>query len=420
MNFKTVGVLTVAMIAAASGQALAQFQSTLLRPATLNEAFLYGVDEGVQAGFGRGTLTGDGVHALLWSGTANSVIDIHPLGIYEPTGVPFSGSFLYGAGGGQQVGFVIAGQQDVATVWSGTSASAVFLGTPDMVTSQALGTDGVRQVGQARINDPFNGLVTHAFAWSGTAESATDIHPDFAFESFANRVRGNMAAGTAASPDGFYNAVLWTSISPPIAVNLHPLDYFETVATDVNGTQVVGYGYPDGSPNHALLWNTDLEGPVDIHPDGYFSSFLIATNGTQQVGLASTPRDGDGNNNEHAMVWSSTSQSAVDLHLILTQTYPQFTDSRANGIDAAGNIYGNATVSGTNYTPVRWTPVAPVCDPDLNQDGNADQGDVDYLINVIAGGANTTGIDPDFNQDGNSDQGDIDALVNVIAGGACP
>ena len=63
---------------------------------------------------------------------------------------------------------------------------------------------------------------------------------------------------------------------------------------------------------------------------------------------------------------------------------------------------------------------APICDPDLNQDGNADQGDVDYIINVIAGGDNPTNIDPDFNQDGNSDQGDIDALVNVIAGGNCP
>jgi methionine-rich copper-binding protein CopC len=64
--------------------------------------------------------------------------------------------------------------------------------------------------------------------------------------------------------------------------------------------------------------------------------------------------------------------------------------------------------------------IAPACDPDLNQDGNADQGDVDYLIDVVAGGTNTTSIDPDFNQDGNVDQGDVDALVNVIAGGACP
>ncbi|MBI1191075.1 MAG: hypothetical protein GC200_10395 [Tepidisphaera sp.] len=60
------------------------------------------------------------------------------------------------------------------------------------------------------------------------------------------------------------------------------------------------------------------------------------------------------------------------------------------------------------------------CDPDVNQDGVSDQGDVDYLINVIAGGENPTGINPDFNQDGVADQGDIDALVNVIAGGPCP
>jgi hypothetical protein len=64
--------------------------------------------------------------------------------------------------------------------------------------------------------------------------------------------------------------------------------------------------------------------------------------------------------------------------------------------------------------------LAPACDPDVNQDGNSDQGDVDYLINVVAGGENSTGIDPDFNRDGNVDQGDVDSLLNVVAGGQCP
>ncbi len=78
-----------------------------------------------------------------------------------------------------------------------------------------------------------------------------------------------------------------------------------------------------------------------------------------------------------------------------------------------------SAIAGQQYVVVP-TSTTPVCDPDVNQDGNADQGDVDYIINVIAGGDNPTGIDPDFNLDGNADQGDIDALVNVIAGGACP
>ncbi len=60
------------------------------------------------------------------------------------------------------------------------------------------------------------------------------------------------------------------------------------------------------------------------------------------------------------------------------------------------------------------------CDPDVNRDGNTDAGDLDYLVNAIAGGDNPAGIDLDFNLDGNADSTDADALLNVIAGGECP
>jgi hypothetical protein len=62
----------------------------------------------------------------------------------------------------------------------------------------------------------------------------------------------------------------------------------------------------------------------------------------------------------------------------------------------------------------------PPCDPDVNRDGNADQDDVSYLINVIGGGSNATRIDPDFNRDGNADQDDVLTIINVVAGGPCP
>lgn len=62
----------------------------------------------------------------------------------------------------------------------------------------------------------------------------------------------------------------------------------------------------------------------------------------------------------------------------------------------------------------------PLCDPDLNQDGNVDQDDVTYLINVVGGGPNPTGIDPDFNHDGNADQDDVNALLQRVGGGDCP
>jgi hypothetical protein len=62
----------------------------------------------------------------------------------------------------------------------------------------------------------------------------------------------------------------------------------------------------------------------------------------------------------------------------------------------------------------------PICDPDYNQDGNADQDDVAYMANALAGGGNPTGRDLDFNLDGNADQDDYRALINRIAGGPCP
>jgi len=78
----------------------------------------------------------------------------------------------------------------------------------------------------------------------------------------------------------------------------------------------------------------------------------------------------------------------------------------------------NVTATLSGWTPRLEIEVAVAPDTDLNQDGNVDQGDVSYLVDVVAGGENTTGIDPDLNQDGNVDQGDIDTLVNLVAGGS--
>jgi hypothetical protein len=74
---------------------------------------------------------------------------------------------------------------------------------------------------------------------------------------------------------------------------------------------------------------------------------------------------------------------------------------------------------GADFFP-SWSQCGPSCTPDYNQDGNVDQDDVAYLVDVIAGGPNPTGVDPDFNRDGNVDQDDYRALVGVLAGEPCP
>ncbi len=64
--------------------------------------------------------------------------------------------------------------------------------------------------------------------------------------------------------------------------------------------------------------------------------------------------------------------------------------------------------------------ILPPCYADFNSDGNFDAGDIDALIDVIAGGATQVQGDPDINRDGNVDQADIDLAIDIIVGGNCP
>ncbi|MCC6950966.1 MAG: hypothetical protein IT433_05915 [Phycisphaerales bacterium] len=98
----------------------------------------------------------------------------------------------------------------------------------------------------------------------------------------------------------------------------------------------------------------------------------------------------------------------------LGETFDIITGSSRSGTFAVTDTKGFRV----DYLPngVRLTAI---CEPDVNEDGNVDQDDVLYLINVIGGAENPTGIDPDFNRDGNVDQDDVGALINAVAGGGC-
>jgi len=76
--------------------------------------------------------------------------------------------------------------------------------------------------------------------------------------------------------------------------------------------------------------------------------------------------------------------------------------------------------AGAAWAPGLMEPPAPPCDPDINCDGSADQGDVACLVLLVAGdSACSCGSDGDFNADGSADQGDVAALILVVAGFPC-
>jgi hypothetical protein len=277
-----------------------------------------GGDGTQQVGYGSGSNGG----ALLWSGTPGSVVELTASNL---TGV--TSAVAFGVGGNQQVGYGGgAGEADHALLWTGSAGSAVDLTPTDLsgiTSAEALGTNGTQQVGYGTGTGAAPG--GDALLWSGTASSAVDLNPSF--------LSGNEGSGTVAIGSGEevgYGDFANTSGHGPTSIQ-HPMLWKGTAASAVD------------------LTPTDLSGFVD-------TEFGVqATNGLQQVGVGTLTTTGF----EHALVWSGIANSAVDLSTFLpTNLYP-WTDSIANTIDSAGNIYGTAKLNqdGGELYAVEWSPV---------------------------------------------------------------
>jgi hypothetical protein len=196
-----------------------------------------------------------------------------------------------------------------------------------------------------------------------------------------------LASGPGATP----------TILLPLGVHTITLTVTDNGGATGSDTVVVTVNSPpraDAGPDQTVT-DTDgsgdepvtLDGTGSGDSDGTITNYLWKEGATTLAGGASPT----------AVVWLPVGPHTITLTV---------TDNRG----------GTASDS----VQVTVEPAAPPCDPDLNQDGNADQDDVVYLVNVIGGGDNPTGIDPDFSGDGNVDQDDVVALINTISGGPCP
>ena len=159
---------------------------------------IYGAADGQQVGVANG-------YAALWTGAADSLTYLNPTN--------WLSSIAYGVGGGQQVGQattqVICGEKrgscsgGTRTVihpfmWTGSAASAVDLtpGALGFTAGGALGTDGIHQVGYAQDVTAGGGFgATYAMVWSGSADSAVNLNPINSYESKATAVSGGQQFG---------------------------------------------------------------------------------------------------------------------------------------------------------------------------------------------------------------------------------
>ncbi len=220
---------------------------------------------GQQVGFGETPLyTVTIQHAILW--TNGIATNIHPSALL------YSYSKAVAIRNGQQVGYVSSQSYPYgewfyyqalshAVVWTGTAASAVDLNPAGYVGSQALATNGTQQGGWAYLSTPVQ--TQHAGLWSGTADTFVDLHPAGYNDSritalTATQQVGDGWVGTLGAPGSIRHALVWSG-TPDSVIDLNqflPPGYTHAVATgiDANGN-VVGYAY-----------NTPTQG-VAVPPD---------------------------------------------------------------------------------------------------------------------------------------------------------
>ncbi len=319
------------------------YQMTDLTPSGYYGGRVYGAEGTQQAGYARDE-EDDGLrHAMLWNGSAESYVDLHPGELNE--------SQALGICGTQQVGFGhnIGAPGYKAYLWNGSVESWVDLQPSSFLSSCATGTNGTQQAGFAgtfmtdggiNILDP----VTEALLWNGSAEDYISLHPDGYDYSLAMGISGSQQVGYGEY-DGDDHALLWSS-SAASCVDLHPSGYSWSKAYGTNGSQQVGQG-----DDHAMLWNGTAGNYVDLHPSASWYSCAHDTDGTQQVGWIFQYAWWAGEEVKKAVVWNG---SATDFFYLPRSG---FWECWAWGIDDYGNIVGGAMeLDGTEHAVI-WQPI---------------------------------------------------------------
>jgi hypothetical protein len=316
-----------------NGSPRAQYVAVDLQSPQKTQTYGFGIADGEQVGLAASVDTGYRAVAVLWRGSASSLVSLHPNG--------FISSAATATSGGMQAGWgYMPGGRQHALKWAGSSDTAVDL-DPDGFWSQATAISGEQVVGWGAQGG--NAGPSHALLWN--SRDVVDLHPAGFSQSNAFATDGvqQVGGGISNGDNSRAHALLWMGAADKV-VDLHPLGGYVvwSVALGVSGGQQVGAGINSlAGPGinswgswHALLWTGSAQSVVDLHPSGFRESSAVAVAAGRQVGHG-TMADGS----SRALLWNGTAGSVVDLHVFLP---PGFGSSQATGIDSSGNVIGNA------------------------------------------------------------------------------
>jgi hypothetical protein len=356
-----------AILALAAPAFAVKYSVTMLQPTGYTYSAGTAAITGNQVGYG--SASGNPNHALLWSGTAASAIDLTPAGYSESlaNAIVATGGVPREAGEGT----LVSGTPPHALLWNGTAASAIDLNPVGFDTSTVYGISTTNQVGSG-FSTPFTNASTHALLWSGTAASVVDLNPTGFVSSRALGTSGLIQIGQATNAANQTHAMLWASTKAS-AIDLEPAGYGNTFGTAIAGNNQVGYGSLSGSGNvHGLLWHGSAASVVDLNPTGFTNSYINAVNGNTEVGSGSFV---DTTPHTHALLWTGTAASALDLQQFVTaELGSNFIGSEADGIADNGTIVGRVTDASFVSYAVIWKPETGVLG-DYNNNGVVDMAD---------------------------------------------
>lgn len=187
----------------------------------------------------------------------------------------------------------------------------------------------------------------------------------------------------------------------------------------------------DGDPtfNYAPLMNITIQHLSGV---GMSDKIVISGNGTTLL----VPGDYevspilDSSGNVLSPLSDSFSPEDATPVQPFTYTFTLLSDCNLNGLP-------DYSEDGTMITDISINPLLDVwpydhmiddchpelCQPDYNDDGTVDQGDVDTLMAMISANDYSNAApnaNPDFNHDGSADMDDVVALVDTVAGHGCP
>ena len=435
---RVLAVVGLAVVGGAAAGASAQWSVQVL-PSDFRSVTVYGGAGGQVVG-SIPTLFQD---AVVWQVGVPGYVSLHPdRSLVGPDRESYSEAFA--ADGTNQVGAIArtrcCGQpNDIrATMWSGTAASRVDLHPANAVHSWAYGLGDGEQVGLVYIDQRYSAVL-----WHGDAASWVILHPIGSLESIAYATaRGQQVGevrGFGMSPTGGSRASAWYG-TPESWINLHPPAATSSGATATDGAHQGGYAVVNGV-YRAAMWTGTADSWIDLHPAGLMggragpeeSQVQAVANG-KQAGYANV-RMAENWVPQHAMVWSGTPQSWVDLHS-LPGILSNFDSSRATGIWKVRNV---TYVAGQGFTcspsPCRnvailWTyrclsDLVGTGDDGREPDGTVDGSDfvafinsfaigdasVDPVADVAGGGANA--LEPDGTIDGS----DFIEFINSFVAG---